>query len=92
MSNTTPKLEPCPFCGGSAKISCKEFKTLGTDENGCKIIKTGFYGRCNMCHSTGKIIYVNIHRGNNTDCSEIITSGIQQAITAWNSRIEKGDK
>ena len=50
----TEKLKPCPFCGGSGKISFKNYKFIGRGIHGQKKLKYRVQIICNKCRSRGK--------------------------------------
>lgn len=50
------KLNPCPFCGGSAKLSFREADFAGKNHIGDKKSKYIFYVTCKKCHSRGSPI------------------------------------
>lgn len=57
------ELKPCPFCGGKAKISNRQYRFIGQCDDGTKRIKFAFYGICNRCKATGSTITGEIHCG-----------------------------
>lgn len=85
MSNID--LKPCPFCGGKARISHREYRYKGINGYGVKLIKTAFYGMCNKCKATGSKIFEDIHYWNGNTGEEIEKASIK-AAKAWNRRAD----
>ncbi len=56
-------LKPCPFCGGKAKVSCRQYRFVCQYDDGTKRIKFAFYGICNRCKATGGTVTGEIHCG-----------------------------
>lgn len=48
------KINTCPFCGGSARLSFRETDYVGRNFRGDKKSKYIFQVVCNRCHSRGK--------------------------------------
>lgn len=57
------ELRECPFCGGKAKVSYRQYRFMGQYDDGTKRIKFAFYGICNRCKATGGTITGEIHCG-----------------------------
>ena len=57
------ELKPCPFCGGKAKVSYRQYRFKGQYDDGTKRIKFAFYGICNRCKATGGTVTGEIHCG-----------------------------
>lgn len=47
-------LKPCPFCGGKAKISFKDYRFCGYNGIGDKKVMYRVQIICNRCRSRGK--------------------------------------
>ena len=95
------ELKPCPFCGGSAKLSAREAEYLGQLENDGVKVRTYFIQViCNHCKSRGKpvktipiygdLFPVVVGRDKTNEhyvdrLKKLIAT--EQAISAWNRRV-----
>lgn len=50
------EIDPCPFCGGRARIVAKKDRFFGVNLLGNKKLGWTLYVKCNKCHSRGKPI------------------------------------
>ena len=49
------KLEPCPFCGGKAKISFRQGRFFGMNDFGNKKMQYHIQVICNRCKARGRL-------------------------------------
>lgn len=82
---TELKLRNCPFCGGKAKVSCRQYRFIEQYDDGTKRIKYAFYGICNRCKATGSTITGEIHCGLGQSRDDFRFYE-ELAAEAWNSR------
>ena len=84
------ELKPCPFCGGKAKVSHRQYRFIGQYDDGTKRIRFAFYGICNRCKAKGSTILGEIHCGlvKSNDDFEFY-EGI--AAEAWNRRCKDAE-
>ena len=83
------ELEPCPFCGGNAKISWRDMRFFEQNYFGAKKIKFASYGMCNRCKAKGPtvtaIIVTDVR-----DSHENFQNLFARAAEAWNRRAGNG--
>lgn len=85
MQDTGIELGLCPFCGGKARISCRESKFYGHYDNGDKIIDETYQVICNKCHARGPIYVarkVNKYTSVFRDADKMAAK--EMAMHAWN--------
>ena len=81
------ELKPCPFCGGKARTSFRQYRFKGQNYYGEKLIRYAFYGICNTCKATGAKIMADIHCGFKAEREE--KQYYQElAAEAWNRRAD----
>ena len=98
------ELKPCPFCGGKARISFKDYLFMGRNYYGDAKKKYRVQAICNRCHSRGKPIItdwlINPDPYATKYCrpyaerpeqDEMFNHYIEQAIEAWNRRMNNAD-
>lgn len=56
MRTTMTKLKNCPFCGGTGKVSFKDYRFIGFNGFGDKKTQYRVQVICNRCRSRGKPI------------------------------------
>lgn len=83
------RLKPCPFCGGKARTSFRQYKFKGQNGYGEKLIRYAFYGICNVCKATGVKIMADIHCGFKAEREEK-QFYLDIAAEAWNRRADNG--
>ena len=98
---TMTELDTCPFCGGSAKISFKDYEYGGQNAFGDKKRKYRLQAICNKCKSRGKPIITDwlinpnpyitsCWRGKgrgNENADLMFAAYIERVIEAWNRRV-----
>lgn len=87
------ELKPCPFCGGKAKISYKDYRFYGFNGKGDRKLKYRVQVICNKCHSRGKPIITEWLVNPNPyarrkEQVEMFAPYVQQAVDAWNRRAD----
>ena len=96
------KLKPCPFCGGEARLSFKDYAFYGQNYIGDKKKKYRVQVICNRCYSRGKPIvtgwlinpdpYASIfvlgRKTNTFEQEEMFEPYVRRAIEAWNRRAD----
>ena len=80
-------LKPCPFCGGKAKVSYRQYRFKGQYDDGTKRIKFAFYGICNRCKATGGTVTGEIHCGL-VQSRDDFRFYEELAAEAWNRRAD----
>ena len=83
---TELKLRNCPFCGGRAKVSYRQYRFIKQYDDGTKRIKYAFYGICNRCKATGGTITGEIHCGLGQSRDDFRFYE-ELAAEAWNRRV-----
>lgn len=70
----SPKLKPCPFCGGAVKLAWRQkYDFMRPDTQALIPIRKGFFVRCFPCHFE----LAEMGNGYPTEA---------QAVAAWNRR------
>lgn len=81
--NDTPKILPCPFCGGTARV-----QAANTDDNKGIII----WCVCDKCNATSNIYHISMKKyiqGREKDnYFEKIEYAKEKAIEEWNKRVK----
>lgn len=101
------KLKPCPFCGGKAKISFKDYCFYGKNLEGDRKVSYRVQAICNKCKSRGRPIitepminpYPYITEWGNcygaSDRAKTETERfrpyVEKAVEAWNTRTPAAD-
>ena len=100
------KAKPCPFCGGKAKVSFRQYKYFGQNYFGDKKLKYMVQVICRKCKSRGKPIstdwLINPNPGIIQPYEKPGTSFknqadkfswyIEKAVKAWNTRAKDGEQ
>ena len=77
------ELEPCPFCGGKAKVSVRQMAFYGQNCFGSKKIKFGAQAICNRCYARGPLMRMT---STTADTAIAIAFLTESATEAWNWR------
>lgn len=100
-------LKPCPFCGGNAKVSFKDYRFCGMNYQGDRKLQYRVQVICNRCWSRGKPIiteplidpnpyvtkfYRDIASPHRDKNNEMFESYVRAAVDAWNKRTERSEK
>ena len=100
------ELKPCPFCGGKAKVSFRNYKYYGKSDFGD--VKKSYIVQvfCKKCKSRGKPIatdwlinpnpwQMDRFATPNTPCkkqADKFSWWVEKAIEAWNERAKDGEQ
>lgn len=92
------ELKSCPFCGGKAKISYKDYRFYGRNAFGDVKKKYRLQVICNRCRSRGApiitawLINPNPYALFRKDQAEMFAPYIERAVEAWNRRTGLGEE
>ena len=97
------KLLPCPFCGGTAKLSAKDHLWIGFKGDGRGVREYLIRAICNKCKARGPVIatgpvntmyycYKRKEHHVTKEDVDALSSAESKAIAAWNRRAEPENK
>lgn len=83
------ELQPCPFCGGNAKLHIRQIRFVGQNDFGDKKIRCGAQVICNRCKARGPL-YTGVVKNPSVRAdkngSEVYVWITREAAEAWNRR------
>lgn len=100
-------LKPCPFCGGNAKLSFKDYRFCWQNDRGDKKLQYRVQVICNRCRSRGKPIITEpllnsspysttYYMGEDHEYygknNETFEPYFRAAAEAWNTRTERSEE
>lgn len=79
------ELKPCPFCGGTARISFRQGRYFGQNYFGNKKLQYHVQVICNRCKARGRLVTTDwMIDPNPWDYPEKFHEYIGEATIAWN--------
>ena len=82
------KLKPCPFCGGKAKVSFRDYKFFGKNCFGDIKLKYRVQVICNRCKARGKVVITDwMVNPSPYARPEEFSEYVKRAIEGWNIRL-----
>ena len=83
-------VNPCPFCGGAAKVSLRCMRFIGRNGRGDKKIKCGAQVICNRCKARGPVYTAALINPYDRICQKSYAYQwlLSEAKNGWNRRTE----